>query len=150
MAVPGAVGGHRGEHGSGAVPGPFQDREPGVNQTGGSDCQYAWEPGYQIGGQVNINFYESQPPASVLQNISDIGPARSDLDIVAPGALYAQSVGESPPFTVVVFPAGSTSVAVACTGLTAKQASFVTALVLLRLIDYHYPNDQVAGITTLP
>jgi len=26
----------------------------------------------------------------------------------------------------------------------------VTALVLLRLIDYHYPNDQVAGITTLP
>jgi hypothetical protein len=122
----------------------------GVNQTGGSDCQYAWEPGYQIGGQININFYESQSPTSVLQNISDVGPARSDRDIVAPGALYAQSVGQSPLFTVVVFPAGSTSIAVACTGLAAKQASFVTALVLLRLIDYHYPNDQVAGITTLP
>jgi hypothetical protein len=51
---------------------------------------------------------------------------------------------------VVVFPAGSASIAVACTGLAANQASFVTALVLLRLIDYHYPNDQVAGITTLP
>jgi hypothetical protein len=122
----------------------------GINQTGGSDCQYAWEPGYQIGGQVSINFYESQSPASVLQNISDIGPAQSDRDIVAPGALYAQSAGQSPPFTVVVFPAGSASIAVACTGLAAKQASFVTALVLLRLITYHYPNDQVAGITTLP
>jgi hypothetical protein len=122
----------------------------GINQTGGSDCQYAWEPGYQIGGQININFYESQSPASVLQNISDIRPAQSDRDIVAPGTLYAQSVGQSPPFTVVVFPAGSTSIAVACTGLAVRQASFVTALVLLRLIDYHYPNDQVAGITTLP
>ncbi len=122
----------------------------GINQTGGSDCQYAWEPGYQIGGQVNINFYESQSPASVLQDISGIGHAKSDLDIVAPGALYAQSAGQSPPFTVVVFPAGHTSIAVACTGLAARQASFVTALVLLRLIDYHYPNDRVAGITTLP
>ena len=122
----------------------------GINQTGGSDCQYAWQPGYQIGGQININFYESQSPASVLQNISGIGPAESDPDIVAPGALYARSADQSPPFTVVVFPAGGTSIAVACTGLAASQASFVTALVLLSLIDYHYPNDQVAGITTLP
>lgn len=124
--------------------------DSGINQTGGSDCQYAWEPGYQLGGQININFYESQSPASVLQNISYIGPAKPDPDIVAPGALYAQSVGQSPPFTVVVFPAGSTSIAVGCTGLAAEQASFVTALVLLRLTDYHYPNDQVGGITTLP
>lgn len=78
----------------------------GVNQTGGSDCQYAWEPGYQIGGQISINFYEGQSPASVLQNISDIGPAKSDLDIVAPGALYARSVGQSPPFTRSGLPRG--------------------------------------------
>jgi hypothetical protein len=122
----------------------------GVNQTGGSDCQYAWEPGYQIGGQVNINFYESQSPAAVMENIPDVGSAAPDQDIAAPGALYAQSVGESPSFTVVVFPAGSTSVAVSCTATTARQCSFVTAVVLLRLIDYHYPNDAVQGVTTLP
>ena len=122
----------------------------GVNQTGGSDCQYAWEPGYQIGGQVNISFYESQSPASVLQNISGVGSAAPDQDIAAPGALYAQSAGQSPSFTVVVFPTGNTSIAVSCTATTVLQCSFVTAVVLLRLIDYHYPNDAVQGVTTLP
>jgi hypothetical protein len=122
----------------------------GVNQTGGSDCQYAWEPGYQLGGQLGINFYESQSPASVLQNIPDIGAATADPDIVPQGALWAESVGESPPFAVIVFPAGANSIAVSCTALTRQQCSFLTAVVALRLIAYHYPNDAVRGIAELP